>query len=207
MFNLMPRENIFFELFDKASLVSHEIARALLELLEDFTDIERKVQRIKEMEHKGDKIAHTTFDYLAKTFITPLDREDIHDIASRMDDIIDMTDMAAKRFLLYKITQPTEHAKALARVLVRSTGLLMQVFALLPNLQQTKEMQQLCIAINTEENEGDRINHQALAALFDNQTPAVDIIKWKDIYQIMETATDRCEDTVNVIQNVLVKNA
>ncbi len=207
MFHIMPREDVFFELFNQAAVTAHETARALQDLLEDFTDIKRKVQRIKDLEHEGDRIAHETFDQIAKTFITPLDREDIHAIASRLDDIIDMTDTAANRMLLYKITEPTEYARALGRVLVRATGLLVQAVALLHDFKQAKDIQQLCIAVNTEENEGDRIHHQALAALFENETSAVDIVKWKDIYQLMESATDMCEDAANVMQSVLVKNS
>jgi uncharacterized protein len=207
MFSLMPREKVFFELFNKSARNAHATAQALQVLLEDFTDVPAKVQIIKDHEHAGDEIAHEIFDRLAKTFITPLDREDIHDITSQLDDVTDMTDTAANRMMLYKIDKPTEEAKALGRVLVRATASLVEAFKLLDNLKRSDEILKHCIEVHTQENEGDRINHHALAALFDNNTSPVDIIKWKDIYHIMETATDVCEDVANVIHTVVVKNA
>jgi predicted phosphate transport protein (TIGR00153 family) len=207
MFSLMPREKVFFELFNKSAANAHATAKALEALLEDFTDVESKVQVIRDHEHAGDEIAHEIFDRLAKTFITPLDREDIHDITSRLDDVTDMTDSAAKRLMLYKIDKPTEDARALARVLVSATASLVEAFKLLDNLKHADEILRHCIEVHTQENEGDRINHHALASLFENNTPAVDIIKWKDIYHIMETATDICEDVANVVHTVVVKNA
>jgi predicted phosphate transport protein (TIGR00153 family) len=207
MFSLMPREKVFFELFNKSAANAHTTALALQTLLEDFTDVDNKVQRIRDCEHAGDEIAHEIYDRLAKTFITPLDREDIHDITSRLDDVTDMTDSAAKRLVLYKVGQPTEEAKALGRVLVRATSSLVEAFKLLDNLKRSEEILKHCIEVHTQENEGDRINHHALATLFENNTSPVDIIKWKDIYHLMETATDLCEDVANVIHTVVVKNA
>ena len=207
MFSLMPREKVFFELFNKSAANAHATALALQALLEDFTDVDTKVQRIRDLEHTGDEIAHEIFDRLAKTFITPLDREDIHDITSELDNITDMTDSAAKRMTLYKIDKPTEEAKALGRVLVRATASLVEAFKLLDNLKRSDEILKHCIEVHTQENEGDRINHHALAMLFENNTSPVDIIKWKDIYHIIETATDVCEDVANVVHTVVVKNA
>jgi len=207
MFSLMPREKVFFELFNKSAANAHATAKALQALLEDFTDVDTKVQRIKDLEHAGDEIAHEIFDRLAKTFITPLDREDIHAITSELDNITDMADSAASRLMLYKVGVPTDDARALGRVLVRATGSLVEAFKLLDNLKNSEAILKYCIDVHTQENEGDRINHHALAALFENNTPPADIIKWKDIYHIMETATDVCEDVANVVHTVVVKNA
>ncbi|HOX07428.1 MAG TPA: DUF47 family protein [Planctomycetota bacterium] len=207
MFSLMPREKVFFELFNKSAANAHATAKALQALLEDFTDVDTKVQRIKDLEHAGDEIAHEIFDRLAKTFITPLDREDIHAITSELDNITDMADSAASRLMLYKVGVPTDDARALGRVLVRATGSLVEAFKLLDNLKNSEAILKHCIDVHTQENEGDRINHHALAALFENNTPPADIIKWKDIYHIMETATDVCEDVANVVHTVVVKNA
>jgi uncharacterized protein len=207
MFNLMPREKVFFELFSRSAANAHQSAEALSELLEDFTDVPEKVQRLKDLEHAGDQITHEIFDHLAKTFITPLDREDIHKIASELDNITDLADSAACRIKLYRVEKPTEDARALARCLVRATGSLVEAFKLLENLKRSEEILQHCIDVHTQENEGDRINHHALAALFENHTDPAEIIKWKDLYHIVETATDVCEDVANVLHNVVVKNA
>ncbi|HOX05811.1 MAG TPA: DUF47 family protein [Planctomycetota bacterium] len=207
MFSLMPREKVFFELFTKSAANAHEAAKALADLLDDFTDVSAKVQRLKDLEHAGDKITHEIFDRLAKTFITPLDREDIHKIASELDNITDMADSAACRIGLYHVTEPTEDIRLLARCLVRGTGSLVEAFRLIDNMKRSEEILKHCIEVHTQENEADRVNHHALAALFERHTDAAEIIKWKDLYHIVETATDVCEDVANVIHNVVVKNA
>ena len=207
MFSLMPREKIFFELFTQSAANAHEAAKALAGMIEDFTDVPEKIQRLKDLEHSGDQITHEIFDHLAKTFITPLDREDIHEIASELDNITDMADSAACRIGLYRIERPTEDLKLLARCLVRGTGSLVEAFKLLEDSKRSEEILKHCIEVHTQENEGDRINHHALAALFEKHTDAAEIIKWKDLYHIVETATDVCEDVANVVHNVVVKNA
>jgi hypothetical protein len=207
MFSLMPREKVFFELFNKSAANAHETAKTLAELLDNFTDVANKAQQIKNLEHAGDEIAHHIFDHLAKTFITPLDREDIHEITSRLDDITDLIDTAANRLVLYKVEKSTEDARALGHVLVKATGSLVQAFALLNNLKRSEVILNHCIDVHTQENEGDRIHHHALAALFDSRVDPAEIIKWKDIYQTIETATDVCEDVANVLHTVVVKNA
>ena len=207
MFSLMPREKIFFELFNKQAANAHETSKALADLLEHYTDVPTKVQHLKNLEHAGDEIAHQIFDHLAKTFITPLDREDIHEIATELDNITDLVDSAAHRMVLYKVARPTEEARALARTLVKATAALVEALALLGNLKRSEEILRHCIEVNTQENEGDRINHHALAALFENGADPAEIIKWKDLYHIIETATDVCEDVANVLHTVVVKNA
>jgi hypothetical protein len=207
MFSLMPREKIFFELFSKAAANVHEAALALADLLENYVDVPTKVQRLRNLEHAGDEIAHHIHDHLAKTFITPLDREDIHEITSRLDDIVDGAYSAAHRMELYRVERTTPDAQALGQVLVKATASLVQAFALLDNFKRSEEILRHCIDVHTQENEGDRIQHHALGELFASNTPAVEIIKWKDIYHIIETATDVCEDVANVLHTVVVKNA
>ena len=207
MFSLMPREKVFFELFSKSAANAHQAALALVDLLENYTDVADKVQRLKDLEHAGDEITHQIFDRLARTFITPLDREDIHELASELDNISDLADSAAHRLTLYRIQKPTEDAKALARVLVKSTASLIEAFKLLGNMKRAEEVLQHCIDVHTQENEADRIHHHALAALFEKGADPREIIKWKDLYHIIETATDVCEDVANVLHTVVVKNA
>ena len=206
MFSLLPRETVFFDLFEEAAKNAHEGALALQELLNDFRDVPAKVKRIKDIEHAGDKITHTTIEKLNKTFITPLEREDIHDLICRIDDILDLIDTAVSRIVLYKIEKPTDDAKALAKVLVHATKIITELVPQLRNLKQTDALIQQCIAVHTQENEGDRIEQHALAALFENGHDPTTIIKWKDIYEDLEAATDRCEDVANVIEGIVLKN-
>lgn len=207
MFSLMPRDRLFFDLFKRSAANVHEGAKCLSDLLENYVDVPRKAARLKQLEHVGDEISHEIFDHLARSFVTPLDREDIHDITSRLDDIIDLTDSAANRMILYRITEPTDDARELGRVLVKATDSLCQAFELLHNMRRADEILRHCIDVHTQENEGDRIVQHALGILFNNNTPPVEIIKWKDIYYIIETATDVCEDAANVLHTVVVKNA
>ena len=207
MFSLIPKEMIFFDLFEEAAKNAHQGALALVDLLENFTNIPEKVKRIKDIEHAGDKITHTTIEKLNQTFITPLDREDIHELICRLDDIIDLIDTAVARMHLYKIDKVTEDAKALGRVLVKATAIIIELLPKMRNLKLSSSLLQDCIAIHTQENEGDRIEQHALASLFENGHDPIFIIKWKDIYEELESATDRCEDVANVIEGIVLKNA
>jgi hypothetical protein len=207
MFSLIPREMIFFDLFDEAAKNAHLGALALVDLLEDFRNVPEKVKKIKDIEHAGDKITHTTIEKLNQTFITPIDREDIHRLISRLDDILDMIDTAVNRMYLYKIDKPTEDAKALGRVLVKATKIIIDLVSKMRNLKLSSSLLQDCIEIHTAENEGDRIEQHALASLFENGHDPIFIIKWKDIYEELESATDRCEDVANVIEGIVLKNA
>jgi len=207
MFSLIPKEMIFFDLFEEAAKNAHQGAVALVDLLEDFRNVPEKVKKIKDIEHSGDKITHTTIEKLNQTFITPMDREDIHELICRIDDIIDLIDSAVARMHLYKIDKPTEDAKALGRVLVKATQIIMELLPKMRNLKLSSSLLQDCIAIHTQENEGDRIEQHALASLFENGHDPIFIIKWKDIYEELESATDRCEDVANVIEGIVLKNA
>jgi predicted phosphate transport protein (TIGR00153 family) len=204
MFSLIPKEMVFFDLFEEAAKNAHAGALALQNLLEDFRNIGEKVKRIKDIEHAGDKITHTTIEKLNQTFITPLDREDIHELICRIDDILDLIDTAVARMHLYKIDKPTEDAKALARVLVEATKIITELLPKMRSMKLSSALLQHCIEIHTKENEGDRIEQHALAALFENGQDPIYIIKWKDIYQELEAATDRCEDVAYVLDAIVL---
>jgi predicted phosphate transport protein (TIGR00153 family) len=207
MFSLIPKEMVFFDLFEQAGRNAHEGALALAALLDDYRDVAEKVKRIKDIEHAGDKITHATIEKLNQTFITPIDREDIHELICRIDDILDLIDTAVARMYLYKIEKPTDDAKALAKVLVHATKIITELLPKMRNLKLSSSLLQHCIEIHTAENEGDRIEQHALAALFENGQDPIYIIKWKDIYEELESATDRCEDVANVIEGIVLKNA
>jgi len=207
MFTVRAKKNEFFGMFDISALNVHEGAKALLDLLEHYEDVPNKVRKLKNIEHAGDEHTHRLLEKLAKMFITPLDREDIQRIATRLDDVLDSMEAAASRMMLYNIQKTTDDAKALGHVLVKATGLLVQAFGLLPDIKHPAGLLSTCVEVHTQENEGDRLNHHALAKLFEGETDTRDIIKWKDIYQILEGATDQCEDVADVLHTIVLKHA
>ena len=207
MFRLIPREESFFPLFEGAAKNVHEGALAMLEFLEKFNDPAERAKRMKDIEHTGDRITHDTIDRLNRTFITPFDREDIHELVTRLDDILDLIDTSMNRMVLYKIEKPTEDAMLLARCLRHATALILEAVPLMRDMKNGPEILKRCVAIHGQENEADRIEQHALASLFDNNHEATEIIKWKDIYEDLETATDRCEDVANVLEGIVLKNA
>ena len=207
MFRLIPREESFFELFERAAKNVHQGSLALLDFLQNFTDAAGRAKKMKDIEHTGDRITHDTIERLNKTFITPIDREDIHELVQRLDDILDLVDTSMNRMVLYKVDKPTEDAVLLAQCLRHSTELIIEAMPLLRDMSNGPEILKRCVAIHSQENEADRIEQHALATLFDNQHSPTEIIKWKDIYEDLETATDRCEDVANVLEGIVLKNA
>jgi len=207
MFRLIPRDEGFFDLFEKAAKNAFDGANALSELFNNYSDASIKSERITELEHGGDKLTHETMTKLNKTFITPIDRDDIHRLITRLDDVIDLIDGGVNRMILYRIPAPTEDAKKMAAVLIGATKTLVELLPTLRNPKNTEGILKLCIDVNTFENEGDHILHRALENLFLNGSDPVTIIKWKDIYEIFEAATDRCEDVANIVEGIAIKNA
>ncbi|MBI2932161.1 MAG: DUF47 domain-containing protein [Planctomycetes bacterium] len=207
MFGLIPKEESFFELFEAAAKNVHEASLQFLEFLKEFNDLNERAKRIKDLEHAGDQITHETINRLNRTFITPLDREDVHELICRLDDIVDLIDTSVSRMVLYKIKEPTQDALALAECLRHATAILVEAVTLLRDMRNAKEILKRCVDVHTQENEGDRIEQHALASLFENHHDPVFIIKWKDVYQEIEAATDRCEDVANVLEGIVLKNA
>ncbi len=203
----MPREDDFFELFEQAARNSLAAADELIAFLEEFDDIGERARRIKDLEHNGDKITHDAIERLNRTFITPMDREDIHELICRVDDIVDLIDTAAHRIVLYKVEKPTEASIELARCLKHATGVIVEVMPLLRDMKNARAISEKCIAIQTQENDADRVMHHAIAALFEARPDPIEVIKWKDIYEEIESATDRCEDVANVLDSIVLKNA
>jgi predicted phosphate transport protein (TIGR00153 family) len=204
---LLPREESFFDIFEQAADNVHEAAKALVDLLENYTDVEEKAKHIKGLEHKGDEFTHQTIERLNKTFITPIDREDIHEFVSRLDDVVDLIDTAVNRMVLYKVSKPREEATALARILVQATEVIARAMRDIRNMKNVDRIIRHCVDIHTAENEGDKIMQQGLAALFEGAPDPLDVIKWKDILTELESATDRCEDAANVLESIVLKNA
>ncbi len=203
----IPRQESFFEFFERAARNVHEGSCELLEFLEQHDNLVERAKRIKDIEHVGDRITHEALDRMNRTFITPIDREDMHELVVRLDDIIDLTDTAVNRMVAYKVGPPPPAAIELARCLKHSTQLIVEAMPLLRDMKNAKALTEKTIAIQTQENEADRAMHIGLAALFEGTTDPRDIIKWKDILEEIESATDRCEDVANALDSIVLKNA
>ena len=206
MFNVIPRETVFFDLFEKAAANAHACTESLVVFLDRFDDLGNRAHRVKDLEHVGDELTHETIERLNKTFITPIDREDIHELICRVDDILDLVDTAVDRIVLFKIEKPITPSKELADCLVRSTALIRDMMPLLRNMKDADVVRQKVREVHRLENEADRIERRALASLFEGGEDPTYIIKWMSIIETLETATDRCEDVANVIEGIVLKN-
>ena len=205
MFRILPTDHAFFTMFEKASQNIFEGAEILKDLLDNFIDIKEKARQIEEIEHKGDTITHDIVRKLNTTFITPIDREDILALASSLDDIIDLIHAAATRIILYKVTESTPQAKELGFLILKSVRELNKGISLMG--RKMNEVYDHCVEVNSLENEADRVCRDAIADLFEFEKDPITILKWKEIYETLETATDRCEDAANVLEGVALKNA
>ena len=204
MIRIIPKDQEFFVLFEKAAQNIMDGAEALKDLLDNFEDIKEKARRIEEIEHKGDTITHEIVKKLNTSFVTPIDREDILQLASSLDDVIDLIHASSLRIMLYKVTEITPQAKELGFLILKSSREIQRaIVRLSTNLDEVYEH---CVEVNSLENEADRVCRDAIAHLFEDETDPVTILKWKEIYEKLETATDRCEDAANVLEGVALKN-
>jgi hypothetical protein len=201
---MLPHEESFFDLFNKQAENIQVGAKALLDMLTHYTGVPEQAQEIKAIEHAGDDITHNLFKKLNQTFITPFDREDIHQLCSQIDDVLDLIDAAASRFALYRVDKIRPGTIELAQILYAATG---AVVAAVYALGKPDSALEHCIEVNSLENESDRVCRTLIAQLFDEEKDPVQIIKWKEIFEVMETAVDKCEDVANVIEDVILKGA
>ena len=206
-FNLMPKEENFFKLFEQSAANLIVGAQKLKELVDTWQNVEAKVNEINEIEHTGDTITHQIIAQLNRTFITPFDREDISLLAHSLDDVIDFIQSAADSMFIYKIDVPGKRARELADIIVQATIEVEKAVCLLHHSSHFKQMLSECVEINRLENAGDQVYRAALGELFDGTTQIADVIKWREIFEHMETATDRCEDVANVLEAVALKHA
>jgi uncharacterized protein len=204
---LMPKSDEFFDDFDKQSQATVEGCRLLKTLLEDFNGVDAKVQAIKDVEKRGDTHTQVAFERLHKQFITPFDRADIHRLLGRIDDVLDLAYAAAERVRLYELPKPSADALGLAELLVKMSEQMQRAVKLLRDFKHTDEILQACKAIDQYEGEADRLLRTSLGKLFKSGADPLTIIKWKEIYDLVEEATDRCEDVANVIAGVVLEHA
>ncbi len=206
-FPFMPREQKFFDLFEQSAQNIIKASKLLKEMLDTWQFIDSRVAEITELEHDGDSITHQIISLLHRTFVTPFDREDIAILAHTMDDVLDFIHSAADAMFIYKIKNPSDRAKELADVIVQAAVELQKAVSGLRHKSEFKKMLETCVEINRLENAADRIYRAAIGELFDNTKEMADVIKWREIYEHMETATDRAEDVADVIEGVALKNA
>jgi uncharacterized protein len=206
----LPQDEHFFDYFHEAADNAAEVAKALHDLLDHYDEVERKARLVRDLEHRGDEITHQIFNALNRTFVTPLDREDIADLAGRLDDFVDTVEQAVRRIWLYRIDEPTEHARLLARIIGEQATLIASTIPHLKNRRQWNHMLHCTIDIQRLENEADDVLDRALMEQFEGVNDVHGLIKgirWGEIYQDLEDATDRAEDIANTLERIVVKNA
>jgi len=201
---LLPRERVFFDLFTQQADNVHQGAGALVELLEKYENVEVQAEKIKRHEHTGDELTHNLLTRLNQTFVTPFDREDIHNLSSKVDDVLDLIDAVAARLVIYNVQRIRPGFADLAKILQQCTAEVRQAVSM---LERQKGMLDHCIEINRLENEGDRLSRTMTAKLFDEEKDPVELIKWKELIEVLETAIDKCEDVANVLEAVNLKSA
>jgi predicted phosphate transport protein (TIGR00153 family) len=203
-FHFFPREESFYDLFVQQARTLVQGAEVLQDLVTNFDDVEAKARRLHDYEHEADETTHEVMRRLNTTFVTPIDREDIHELASSLDDVMDFMDAAGDLLVLHKIEQPLKEMKAQTDLLVRAARTTQEAMEALPKFDQLEDY---WVEINRLENEADRVYRQATADLFSGDFKAMDVLKWKDIIDQLEAAMDEMEDVANTLEGIALKQA
>src|SRR3990167_6051890 len=203
---LFQKSQRFFDMFERAANNVLEGAKLLDDFFANHADWPVKVRKIEDAEHAGDQITHDTMEILNKTFITPIDREDIHALISAMDDILDLIYGTANRMVYYKVPPPTADMKKVVQILVRAVEEVAKAVLRLRNMKKPEMILAQCIQINSLENRSDEALRFAISNLFEREKDPIKLIKEKEILEMLESATDRCEDVANVIEGIVLKN-
>ena len=202
-FNFFPQDEDFFALFVKQGALVSEGCRQLHEMITRFDDLDNRARRLKEVEHQGDLVTHEIFERLNRTFITPLEREDIHALASGLDDVLDSVEAIGSRLVMFHVANSTPEAAKLSVILVKCGAQIEQAVA---NLKDFKNLMAFTIELNRLENEADVISREVVADLFSGRHEVLDVLRWKEIYGRLENAADLCEDVANTIETIVIKN-
>ena len=200
----LPKERVFFDLFEEAAANIHKSAELLVKLFDTYPDNPHLAGEVLRCEQQGDRITHDIIHHLHQTFVTPIDREDIYDLSSALDDIADYTEEAADFLGLYRVKRVPKHAKLLTQVLAQATY---QIQEAMPRLRKFKDLRHYTVEINRLENEGDRITREALALLFADEQDPMTVIRWKDIFDRLECAVDATEHVANILEGIVIKNS
>ena len=205
-FRLIPKETSFFDLFEKITGILVEAAGVLVESTARAEALAEGAKRLERLEHDGDQVTHDVIARLNRTFITPLDREDIHQLATSLDDVLDLVEAATERFILYQIKHITPQAQEIAKVIQQQV---LEIHRMMPKIRHLRHehIMEHCIEINRLENAGDRLLRDAFVAMFEGTPDPLMVIKWRELYELLESATDKCEDVANVVEGIVLKNA
>jgi len=203
---LTPREEKFFDLFEELAKKIDEGAQLFLDMLTHYDSFQTRLVKLKELEHEADVITHRTYEKMHKTFLTPLDREDIYALVNKMDSILDMIEASAVRMYLYKVKTPAEELFVLMRILTEAIAKVKGVVHALRDKKNFKMILEACVEINTLENEGDYVLRTAMARLFEREKDPIELIKWKEIFERIEESIDVCEDVSNIIEGIVLKH-
>jgi uncharacterized protein len=201
---LVPRDTKFYDLFEEMAKNVLDGATLLHAILADFQNIEARVQQLNDIEHKGDDLTHSVLVKLHQTFITPFDREDIHELATKIDDVLDFLHAAGERLVMYKIASAPPQAVQIAAVIVKQSE---EIYKAVLKLDKHDVVLEHCVEINRLENEADRLARTALAGIFDREKDPINLIKQKELIEVLETATDKAEDAANILESVVLKSA
>jgi uncharacterized protein Yka (UPF0111/DUF47 family) len=204
MLNFLPRDEKYFERFTELAVRIHEAAKILARFFLRESPVATVADQVKRLEHECDEISHEILRGIDRTFITPIDREDIHQLAVRLDDVIDLIDGTVRRLSIFGIDKPTPVSLKLAELIVTTTG---ELVAAVSQLRQQKGVMPKCIRIKQLENEGDVVYQEAIAGLFRENLPAIEVIKWKEIYDNMERCIDSCVGVAHVLESVVLKHS
>lgn len=204
---IIPKDEKFYDLFEELADKIEEGGKLFHDILEKYEYSEPKLSKLKEIEHEADTITHRTYEKMHKTFLTPLDREDIYALVNKMDSILDMIEAAAIRMYIYKIKKVAPELKELMLILNNSvSGVKRIAYLLRQNKKNISEIMEICIKINSLENEADYVLRQAMARLFEQEKDPLELLKWKEIFERIEAATDVCEDVSNVVEGIVLKH-
>jgi predicted phosphate transport protein (TIGR00153 family) len=201
---LFPHHENFFDLFKKQGALVREGCEQLQEMVTNFDGLEDRARKLKDVEHRGDLVTHEIFERLNRTFITPLEREDIHALASGLDDVLDSVEAIGHRFVIFKVQKTTNDAVQLAKIITQCS---VQIESAVSNLKDFKNLMGFTIEINRLENEADAISRQAVAELFSGTHDVMEVMIWKEIYGRLENAADQCEDIANTIETIVIRNS
>lgn len=204
---LMPREGRFFDLFNEHAELVAKGSRELAALLSSGDDVERRAYNIETIEKRADKITQTAIELLHRTFITPLDRDDIHQLITKMDDILDLVEDTSQSIFLYDVQVITPEARRLAEICVACGDKVQQAVKLLSNMDEAKAIMQVCDEVDRLESEADHVMRAAMAKLFRDEPDVRQLIKLRTVYELLETITDTCEDVANIIEGIVLENS
>jgi predicted phosphate transport protein (TIGR00153 family) len=203
----MTRDRVFFEAFTNHASKSVSASKLMVEMLDNLDEAKVYADKIKELEHEADRITHECVAQLHQTWITPLDREEIHALVTHLDDVLDSIEAASERIVLFQIREATEESRELCRALVASCEAMKKAVDSLRDLKQPQKILDLCVEINRHENTADAVYRLGIARLYNGSSDPLIVMKWRDIYDYLEIATDRCEDVANIIEGVVLEHA